>query len=190
MNENKTNDDALAAAMAGETKLHEPRSGDDLETRVAELEGELKRASNEVLNKQNEALKAQAEFENFRKRMRREMEEESRYAALPLIRELLPVIDNLERAIQAAEQTGASGGLLEGVKLVVQQLDAALAKNGCVKIESLGQEFDPHLHMALLQEPSEYESGKVSRVMQSGYKMHDRIVRPAQVFVSTGPASS
>jgi molecular chaperone GrpE len=61
-----------------------------------------------------------------------------------------------------------------------------LAKNGCQKIEALGQEFDPHFHMALMQEASDYESGKVSRVMQSGYKLHDRVVRPAQVFVSTG----
>ena len=176
---NNPNDAALEAAMSGERP--QPAQGDeDLETRLAQLDGELRRANNEV-------LKAQAEFENFRKRMRREMEEESRYAALPLINELLPVIDNLERAEQAAEQGGATGGLVDGVKMVISQFDAALAKYGCQKIEALGQEFDPHVHMALSQEPSaEHPSGHVSRVLQSGYKMHDRVVRPAQVFVSTG----
>jgi molecular chaperone GrpE len=179
-NETTTNDAALEAALSGEPGKESAH--EDLATRLAQLEGELRRANNEV-------LKAQADFENFRKRMRREMEEESRYAALPLIKELLPVIDNLERATQAAEQSGASGGLVDGVTMVISQFDAALARHGCQKIEALGEEFDPHLHMALMQEPSEYPAGRVSRVMQSGYKMHDRIVRPVQVFVSTGPAS-
>lgn len=174
---NNPNDEALEAAMSG----GQPAQNDeDLDTRLAQLDGELRRANNEV-------LKAQAEFENFRKRMRREMEEESRYAALPLINELLPVIDNLQRAVEAAEQGGSTGGLLDGVKMVIGQFDAALAKYGCRKIEALGQEFDPHVHMALSQEPcAEHPSGHVSRVLQSGYKMHDRVVRPAQVFVSTG----
>src|SRR5438046_1097678 len=97
-NNSTTNDAALEAALS---EPAEP-SGGNLDTRIAELEGELRRTQNEV-------LKGQAEFENFRKRMRREMEEESRYAALPLITELLPVIDNLERATQAAEQSGNAG---------------------------------------------------------------------------------
>jgi molecular chaperone GrpE len=171
------NDAALEAAFSDPPPKPE---NDTLDIRVAQLEGELKRANNEV-------LKAQAEFENFRKRMRREMEEDLRYAALPLINEILPVIDNLERATQAAEQTGAKGGLVDGVHMVIAQLNAALAKHGCQKIEALGQEFDPHFHAALMQEPStEVPANHVSRVVQSGYKMHDRVVRPAQVFVSTG----
>ena len=187
-NDTSANDAALEAALSGEAGQEPAAGGDTLDFRLAQMEGELRRANNEV-------LKAQAEFENFRKRMRREMEEETRYAALPLINELLPVIDNLERATQAAEQTGAertgvAGGLLDGVKMVSNQFDAALARYGCEKIEALGQEFDPHLHMALMQEPSrEHPAGHVSRVLQSGYKMHDRVVRPAQVFVSTGPAA-
>jgi molecular chaperone GrpE len=176
---NNPNDAALEAAMSSELPKESANSDEDLETRLAQLDGELRRANNEV-------LKAQAEFENFRKRMRREMEGESRYAALPLVNELLPVIDNLERAIQSADQAGAVGALVDGVKMVIGQFDAALAKYGCKKIEALGQEFDPHIHMALSQEPSEHPSGHVSRVLQSGYKMHDRVVRPAQVFVSTG----
>jgi molecular chaperone GrpE len=179
--ETTANDAALEAALNEPQKPQDSSAvgSGDLEQKLAQLDGELRRANNEV-------LKAQAEFENFRKRMRREMEDESRYAALPLISELLPVIDNLERAVQAAEQAGTTGSLVDGVRMVIAQFDTALAKNGCQKIEALGQEFDPHFHMALMQEASDYESGKVSRVMQSGYKLHDRVVRPAQVFVSTG----
>lgn len=176
--ESHTNDAALEAALSEPT---EP-SGSNPDVRIAELEGDLRRTQNEV-------LKGHAEFENFRKRMRREMEEESRYAALPLITELLPVIDNLERAMQAADQSGSAGALLDGVHMVITQFDAALAKSGCQRIEALGQEFDPHFHMALRQEPSEeHPAGHVCRVLQSGYKLHDRVVRPAQVFVSTGKA--
>lgn len=178
--ETNANDAALEAAFASEEQANMEPTADDVEARFAQLEGELRRAQNEV-------LKGHAEFENFRKRMRREMEEDARYAALPLITELLPVIDNLERAIQAAEQTDSAGALLDGVRMVTMQFDAALAKNGCQKIEALGQEFDPHVHMALRQEPSEeHPAGHVSRVLQSGYKLHDRVVRPAQVFVSSG----
>ena len=176
------NDAALEAAFAEEKSRSSEPSAEDADIRLAQLEGELRRTQNEV-------LKGQAEFENFRKRMRREMEEDSRYAALPLISELLPVIDNLERATQAAEQTGNAGPLLDGVHMVISQFDAALAKSGCQKIEALGQEFDPHVHMALRQEPSpEHPAGHVCRVLQSGYKLHDRVIRPAQVFVSTGPS--
>jgi molecular chaperone GrpE len=181
--ENTTaNDAALEAAFAAEATMSSPeQAGEDTDARLAQLEGELRRAQNEV-------LKGHAEFENFRKRMRREMDEESRYAALPLITELLPVIDNLERATQAAEQSGNAGPLLDGVHMVIAQFDAALAKSGCQRIEALGQEFDPHVHMALRQEPSaEHPAGHVCRVLQSGYRLHDRVVRPAQVFVSTGP---
>jgi molecular chaperone GrpE len=178
-NDSTANDAALEAALS-DPPTKPDNSGDTLDIRVAQLEGELKRANNEV-------LKSQAEFENFRKRMRREMEEDSRYAALPLITELLPVIDNLQRAVDAAEQAGAHGGLVDGVKMVINQFNAALARVGCVKIEAAGAEFDPHVHAALMQEPSaEVPANHVSRELQSGYKMHDRVVRPAQVFVSTG----
>ena len=83
---------------------------------------------------------------------------------LPLITELLPVIDNLERATQAAEQSGNAGPLLDGVHMVINQFDAALAKSGCQKIKALGQEFDPHVHMALRQAlPAIFQGGTFAR---------------------------
>lgn len=134
-------------------------------------------------------LRSQAELENFRKRSRREMEEERRYAILPFARDLLPVVDNLERAIGAAQQADGSAGLLEGVNMVAAELQNVLAQHQCVRIEAVGKPFDPNLHQAIAQEPSaEYPEGTVSREAQVGYKLYDRVIRPAQVFVSTGAA--
>lgn len=146
------------------------------------MEDELKRANLEV-------LKAQAEFENFRKRMRREMEDDRKFALQPFVTEILPVLDNLDRALEAAEKTESGGGLLAGVKMVATQLQGVLSHHGVKEIPALGTEFDPHLHQALMQEPSEVPANHVSRVMQRGFSLNNRVIRPAQVFVSSGPAS-
>lgn len=133
-------------------------------------------------------LRAQAELENFRKRVYRQMDEERKYAGLPLLRDLLAVIDNMERAIEAAEQDENSSSLLEGVKMVAQQFSAVLEQHHCRKIDAKGETFDPHLHEALVQQPSEeHPAGCVIDVTQIGYQLHDRVVRPSQVFVSAGP---
>lgn len=155
---------------------------DEAQQRIATLEYQLADANSRI-------LKAQAELENFRKRVRREQEEELRYAALPLARDLLSVVDNLERAMQSAEATGGQG-LLEGVKMVALQFGGILEQHGCKRIAALGAEFDPNLHQAIAQEHSdEIASGSVSKVAQSGYTLHDRVLRPAQVFVSLGKNS-
>ena len=181
-NQDTTATDAALEAVAENHVAQEMRQGDEIAANLARAEAELARAKMDL-------LKSSAEFENFRKRIRRDAEEDLRYASLPLIRDLLPVLDNLERATQAAEQSGTAGGLVDGVKLVATQFNTALAQHGCLKLESLGAEFDPHAHQALAQEASaEHAAGHISRVLQSGYKLHDRVVRPAQVFVSTGPA--
>ena len=122
------------------------------------------------------------------------MADERRYAVLPLVRDLLAVLDNLNRAIEATLTRRASEGvadssLLDGVKLVVSQFEAVLRQHGCTPIETVGQPFDPNQHQAIAQEPSDqYPAGTVTRAAQIGYKLHDRVVRPAQVLVSTGPA--
>lgn len=136
-------------------------------------------------------LRLQAEMENLRGRASREIAENRRYAALPLMRDVLPVVDNVSRALEAAAKTDAAAGLLEGFKLVKQQLLGALAQHGCTEIEALGEPFDPHFHEAIQQQPSdEFPAQSVCLVAQSGYRLHDRVIRPAQVIVSTGPADS
>ena len=119
------------------------------------------------------------------KRLRKEMEDERRYALMPLVADLLPVVDNLGRAITAAEKNADVAGLLEGVKLVAQQFETALERHQCKRIEALGMPFDPNVHAAILQQPSaEQPPNTVVLVAQEGYQLHDRVVRPAQVIVS------
>lgn len=131
------------------------------------------------------ALRMQAELENYRKRAARELQEERRYANLPLMRDLVPVLDNLDRAIEAAEKQHDVGGLLEGVKLVARQFEEVLQRHYCVRIQALNEPFDPHLHQAILQQSSdEHPVGTVLLVTQAGYQLHDRVVRPSQVIVS------
>ncbi|MCE9555179.1 MAG: nucleotide exchange factor GrpE [Planctomycetes bacterium] len=134
-------------------------------------------------------LRMTAELENYRKRASRELEQERRYAALPVVRDLLPLMDNVQRAIEAAEKSGAPAGFLDGVRLVAQQLETILGRHHATKIEaSLGQPFDPHIHEAISQMPSpQYPADTVMAVAAAGYQLHDRVVRPAQVVVSSGP---
>lgn len=136
---------------------------------------------------QKRVLLAQAELDNFRKRSRREMEEERRYSNLPLMRDLLPVVDNFERAIAAEDASDSPAGLLEGVRMVAQQLRSVLEQYDCRVISAQHETFDPMCHEAVLQQAStEYERGQVVDVVQAGYRLHDRVIRPAQVIVSTG----
>jgi molecular chaperone GrpE len=191
---------AADAAFDSPTVPMPARNDSSSEQKIAALERELRDAS-------ERAMRAQAELENFRKRAQRELADERRYAVVPLVRDLLPVVDNLERALEAAVtrsvsegvtptrsvsegSAGATDALLEGVKMVAAQLDAVLKQHQCVRIETVGAAFDPNQHEAIAQEASDqHPAGAVTRAVQSGYKLYDRVIRPAQVFVSTGPAA-
>jgi molecular chaperone GrpE len=145
----------------------------------------------ELATERDRVLRLQAEMENLRSRTAREINEERRYAPLAIVRGLLPVVDNIDRAIEAAEQTGDAGSLLEGFKLVRQQLMTVLEQHHCKPIPSVGQPFDPQVHEAILQQPSdEQPANHVLIETQAGYQMHDRVVRASQVIISTGPAES
>jgi len=141
----------------------------------------------ELATANDRLLRLQAEMQNLRNRTSREIADERRYAALPILRELLPVIDNIDRAIEAAEKAGEAENLLAGFRLVRQQLHTILGRHECEPIPAEGQPFDPNFHEAILQQPSaDVPKGHVIMVTQSGYKLHDRVVRPAQVIVSSG----
>jgi molecular chaperone GrpE len=129
------------------------------------------------------AQRLQADFENYRKRAVREQERLVAHAHERLVRELLPILDDLERAVEAAERH-EEAQLVEGVKLVEQSLRNALRKEGLVEIETDGA-FDPHVHEALLTQPSgDVEPGSVLEVVQRGYRVGDKVVRPARVIVA------
>jgi molecular chaperone GrpE len=136
-------------------------------------------------------LRLQAEMQNLRNRTSREIADERKYAALPIMRDLLPVVDNIDRAIEAAEKSGEAENLLAGFRLVRQQLATLLSQHHCEPIEPVGETFDPNFHEAILQQPSaDSPAGIVTLVTQTGYRMHDRVVRPAQVIVSSGPGNA
>ena len=128
-------------------------------------------------------LRLAADFENFKKRAARERQEYVQLANERLIGELIPILDDLERALAAAEQH-EEAQLEEGVRLVHRSLAALLERHGIAPIETDGK-FDPHVHEALLSQPAEEaESGDVLNVVQKGYKLGDRVVRPARVIVA------
>jgi molecular chaperone GrpE len=130
-------------------------------------------------------LRATAELENFRKRARREHDEQLKYASAALMFDILAVGDNLRRAIDAAHQSSDAAGLLEGVKMVSTQLDSVLEKHNCKRIEAAGAEFDPNLHEAIAQLPTpDVEPGKVAQVTVEGFTLFERVVRPSQVIVA------
>ncbi len=125
-----------------------------------------------------------AEFDNYRKRVARDQQELAARAHERLVRELVPVLDDLERALEAAAEH-EEAKLEEGVRLVHRALADALAKEGLAEIETDGK-FDPHSQEALLSQPSDEEEGTVIQVLQKGYKLGDRVLRPARVVISAG----
>jgi molecular chaperone GrpE len=129
--------------------------------------------------------RTQADFENYQKRNQREREQERRFAAAALAIDLLPVLDNLERATTAAQQAGETGPLVQGVRMVHGQLLDLLRRHGITPIDALGQPFDPNLHSAVMQQgSSDVAPNTVLQVLEQGFMHHDRVLRPARVVVS------
>lgn len=152
----------------------------------------------EALNVENAALKDRmlrtlAEMENLRRRTEREVGDAKTYGVTAFARDMLNVADNLERAIDhipAEARAGADEalkGLIEGVELTARDLSAALARHGVKKLEPLGEKFDPNFHQALFEVPNEMlPAGSVTQVVQSGWRIGERVLRPASVGVSKG----
>lgn len=138
-----------------------------------------------------EVLRGRAEMENFRKRMQRDADQQLKFANVPLVRDLLDVIDNLNRALESARGDESNAkALIEGVQMVSQQFTDVLAKHGCKPIQAVGTDFDPNIHQAIAQMPSpQFAAGKVAQQLALGFMLHDRVIRPAQVIVSTGAAN-
>ncbi|HET6656350.1 MAG TPA: nucleotide exchange factor GrpE [Gaiellaceae bacterium] len=157
---------------------------DEAQTDNAELEERLAEVERERDEFLNDLKRVAADFENYRKRVARDQEGLVARAHERLVKELLPVLDDLERALEAAAQH-EEAKLEEGVRLVHRELVEALAREGLVEVETDGQ-FDPHVHEALLSQPSEREEGSVVEVLQKGYRLGDRVLRPARVVVSQG----
>ena len=132
------------------------------------------------------AARTRAEFENYQKRMQREREMDRKYAFGPLAESLLPIVDNLERALGAAKQAGDTGPLVQGVAMVQAQFMELLKRHGITRIECEGRPFDPNLHQAVMQKPAEnVEPNTIVQVIEHGFLNQDRVLRPAKVVVSS-----
>jgi molecular chaperone GrpE len=132
-------------------------------------------------------LRKTAEFDNYRKRIDRERIQLSEAAASDLLQELLPLVDDMERALKADTGTEATEGIRRGVELIYQQLLKMLSKRGVKPIDALGQDFDPHFHMAVAHEPADgRREGEVVEEFSRGYMLGDRLLRPAMVKVAKG----
>jgi molecular chaperone GrpE len=132
-------------------------------------------------------LRAVADFDNYRKRIERERRELSEYAATDVLLELLPIIDNFERALQAPA-AGEMEAFKRGVELIHKQMLDLLRKRGVSHIEAQGADFDPNVHQAVIHEPSDaHREGEVMEELQRGYKLGDRLLRPAMVKVAKRP---
>ena len=148
----------------------------------------------EALNAENAQLKDRllrtlADMENLRRRTEREISDAKTYGVTAFARDVLNVVDNLERAIvnTSAEAREAAKGLFEGVELTARDLQTALGRHGVKKLEPQGEKFDPNFHQAMFEAPDEgVPSGHVTQVMQSGWKIGERVLRPALVGVSKG----
>ena len=152
----------------------------------AQLEESFKRAretSDRLKETHDRLLRTAAEFDNFKKRAVKEKEDVQRFGIERLLKDFLPVMDNLERALDHAEQHD-SRQVIEGVRLVQKLFESTLAKHGVVGFSALGKPFDPSLHEALMQQESDEPAGTVVSEMAKGYKLNERLVRPAAVVVS------
>lgn len=167
--------ESLADALAQDTDS--PLANTALQAKVDEL--------------QDRMIRMQADTENFRRRVQREQDDARKFESMRIIRDMLPGMDGLSRAMSSAEQTGDMQTLLNGIKMVAQQFRDILKAHAAEPIDALGKPFDPNLHEALTQIPSaDHEPMTVLQVVEMGYRLHDRVVRPARVIVSCAPPAA
>lgn len=178
INENQAADAAEAVQENG-TAAAEETGGE------ASGSGEAKRLQELADEYQSRALRVQADFDNFRRRTQKEKEELAQYATSKLLGELLPVLDNFERALATAPETPESEAFAKGVNMIFRQLDGVLKAEGLTAMETVGQPFNPEYHQAIMQvESEEHEEGIVTEEVQKGYLLKDKVLRPAMVKVS------
>ena len=159
--------------------------------KIYELENALSDAQAQIKEQQDSVLRARAEMENARRRADAEVEKARKFALERFAGELLPVVDNLERAIQAGDaENDAVKPLLEGVDMTLKSFISTIEKFGLTPIDPQGETFNPELHQAMaMQESADHEPNTVMAVMQKGYQINGRLLRPAMVMVSRAPAS-
>jgi molecular chaperone GrpE len=183
-------DDTEKGNSSGEHR-GETKKGKTKKKKKADLEELLKEKEEELKEKHDWLLRNQAEFENFKKRTAREKADLLKFGNESLMRELLPVIDNLERSIAHAHDAPSIDSLVSGIELIRKDLTGKLEKFGLKAIPAQGEAFDPQKHEATLQiETSDQPENTIVQELQKGYAIHDRLLRPAMVTVAKTPTTS
>ena len=176
---------ASTSASAGETDA----GCDTPDERIDRLTAALAEKSEEAARNWDLYLRERADLENFKKRMQRDRTDTLRYAIEPLVRDLLPVIDNLERAVDHAASGGDGQPFIDGVRLVLKSALDVLERHGIRRIDATGQPFDPARHEAVAQVAApDRQSNQVVQQFEPGYSLHDRLIRAAKVSVSSQPS--
>ena len=170
-----------SSAQIKQESLAGTAGGADSEDAMAGLQADLDRF-------RDLALRSQADFENYKKRAAREKDDAVKYANGALLQQLVSILDNFELGLAAAKTQGDESAIYSGMVLVQKQLNDLLAENGLKPIEAEGNKFDPNLHEAIAHEPNVSPEGTVVRQARRGYRLKDRLLRPARVVVSSGPA--
>ncbi|MFC0270064.1 nucleotide exchange factor GrpE [Metabacillus herbersteinensis] len=152
---------------------------------LAELKAKIVELESKLDENENKMLRVQADYDNFKRRSRLDMENAQKYRSQSLVTDILPALDNFERALQIEVDDEKMKSVLQGMNMVYKQLVQALQNEGVEEIESKDKPFDPHLHQAVMQvEDEAYESNTIIEELQKGYKLKDRIIRPAMVKVN------
>lgn len=168
----------VADANEAVNDAEDTRQNEDAGDKLAELKQQAE-------DNHNRFLRVQADFDNFRRRTQREKEDLAQYASLKLIEQLLPVVDNFERAMLAGGDDGEKNTFFVGMEMIHRQLLQVLEAEGLRKMEAVGAPFDPEMHQAVMREESDaHEEGIVIEVLQNGYWLKDKVLRPAMVKVS------
>lgn len=161
----------------------------DIPDAAEEMAEQLESAENAAKENHDRLLRVSAEFENYKKRSAREMESFRKFANEALVKDMLSVVDNLERAILSSADKEAENGILEGIEMTLREILKIFEKFSVTPIESLGERFDPSFHEAVMQEESEeHDENTVLKELQKGYMIHDRLLRPSMVIVSKAKA--
>ncbi|HEY1489501.1 MAG TPA: nucleotide exchange factor GrpE [Verrucomicrobiae bacterium] len=179
-------------AATGGSETAEPLVPVDAATITPEQFEDLKSRAEKADDNWERLVRTSADFENFKKRATREKQEAIRYANEALLEKLVPVLDNFDAALSAAQTSSADGAqsLQAGVAMIFQQLKRVLTESGLEEVDATGQAFDPNLHEAVSQQESaDVPEGNVLQQLRKGYKLRDRLLRPATVVVAKKPAS-
>jgi molecular chaperone GrpE len=190
--EDKFSEDEISEDKKGEKGDSNKKDATETMDPLKEMEEKLESFKNEASETHDRLLRLAAEFENYKKRSAREMNDFRKFANESFVKAMLPVVDNLDRAIESSNNDKhANSSVLEGVNMTLREILKVFEQYGIKPFESLGKPFDPSLHQAVMQEDDEaYPENTVTKELQKGYLIHDRLLRPAMVVVSKKKAAS